>query len=140
MSFPQAEVHYSPSDAFEGTVIGFFRQPATDLGHAILDSISLVRSVVLKCYDAPAPVAMLDDSTINRAKDQLTESVQRARAALEKFCDDLDKERRISSDESSDLPPRAFNLCLFMISLLQVDMIFFDATLSSECLSDGGRS
>ncbi|KAJ3915272.1 hypothetical protein F5877DRAFT_81995 [Lentinula edodes] len=120
MSFPQAEVHYSPSDAFEGTVIGFFRQPATDLGHAILDSISLVRSVVLKCYDAPAPVAMLDDSTINLAKDQLTESVQRARAELEKFCDDLDKERRISSDESSDLPPRAFNLCLFMISLLQM--------------------
>ncbi|GAW05453.1 hypothetical protein LENED_007312 [Lentinula edodes] len=73
MSFPQVEVHYSSSDAFEGTVIGFFRQPATDLGHAILDSISLVRSAVLKCYDAPAPVAMLDDSTINRAKDQLTE-------------------------------------------------------------------
>ncbi|KAJ4483288.1 hypothetical protein J3R30DRAFT_3447405 [Lentinula aciculospora] len=121
MTFPHPEVHCSPSDAFEKIFMGSFHQPATDLGHAILDSISLIRSVVLKCYDVSStPFEKLDASTISRTRNQLIDSVHRARNELEKFCDDLDKEQRMSEEESSNLPPRAFNLCLYMISLLQM--------------------
>ncbi|KAJ3777872.1 hypothetical protein FB446DRAFT_77222 [Lentinula raphanica] len=125
MMFPQLENQDTPSDKFVDTITSSFYQPTTDMGHAILDSISLIRAVVIKCYDVSPSTPQcikLDPFTISQTKDHLTESVHNVRAALAKFCDDLDlKEQRISAESRSvGLPANAFNLCLYMISLLQM--------------------
>ncbi|KAJ3748883.1 hypothetical protein DFH05DRAFT_612900 [Lentinula detonsa] len=121
MTFPHPEVQNLPSDASDDTIISSFNQPATEMGHAILHSISLIRFVVLKCYDvSTTPCGKLDASTIAQARDHLIESVHNARTELAQFCNDFDKEQRMSDQSNSDLPARTFNLCLYMISLLQM--------------------
>lgn len=105
----------------EGEVILAFYDPALNLGNAILVSMKVVETVVLEIFQHSAiqrPAFHSEKEAISSAKMQLLRTEYTARDDLRKICDELDMKQRTSNGEIR-FPPKIFDFCLFMISLLQ---------------------
>jgi hypothetical protein len=121
MSFPRpSHLHSQP----EAIVIRAFHAPALELGYAILDSMSAVEKIVLACFERSIPTWCLEAETENlvSAKDRLSAALIAAREELRTICNDWDMEQQVS-DEQVSFPEKIFDLCSFMISLLQVSTL-----------------
>jgi hypothetical protein len=76
-----------------------------------------------------------EKDAITTAKGELLRARRKTRYELRKISDGLDMEQRKSNGEI-DFPSEFMNLCLFMISLLQVGH-FWMHTASADHSSDG---
>ncbi|TFK72565.1 hypothetical protein BDN72DRAFT_836131 [Pluteus cervinus] len=115
MSIPR---HDFEGTALEATAVQTFHDPAFELGHAILDSMRAVEKVVLGCFVHtifPRSVES-EKAALFAAKRRLAAALSTVRLELKKFCDEWDT----AADSPVDVPRNIFDLCLFMISLLQM--------------------
>ncbi|KAF8892705.1 hypothetical protein BD779DRAFT_1436676 [Infundibulicybe gibba] len=96
-----------------------FQEPGEELGQAIIDSISILEQLVSTSFDnhfRPLPLEA-ELRSLAKARTRLTTALDQARVELNKICDDL---LRSPTHEDIQFPQKVFNLCLFMISLLQM--------------------
>ena len=99
-----------------------FQNPTLDLANAILDSMKVAEKVILETFQNPSLThrSLLNEKdAVTNAKEQLLRARQTARDELQKISDCLDMDQRKSNGEVG-FSPDFLNLCLFMISLLQV--------------------
>ncbi|KAF8652680.1 hypothetical protein AX16_004186 [Volvariella volvacea WC 439] len=114
MSIPRPKYE---GTALEAEAIRAFHNPAFQLGHAILDSMRIVQKIVLSCFvHTLFPQTLQSEkAALDTTKQRLTAALTAVRLELKRFCDDLDADQ-----PSPTLPRNIFDLCLFMISLLQM--------------------
>lgn len=118
MAFPRSSFLESN---LEDATIQAFRVPALELGNAILTSMKAVERVIGATFDDTRTRRSLreEKDAVVDAQEQLLCARQTARKELREISNGLDMEQR-TSDGEVRFPPEFFNLCLFMISLLQV--------------------
>lgn len=121
MAFPRSS--FAGSN-LEDSTISAFRIPALGLGNALLVSMKVVEKVILETFHNTSMTQrslQAEKAAVTAAKEQLLRVRERARSELRKISDGLDMEQRMSNGDVG-FPPEFFNLCLFMISLLQVGL------------------
>ncbi|KAF9489836.1 hypothetical protein BDN71DRAFT_1455486 [Pleurotus eryngii] len=98
-----------------------FRVPAYELGHAVLTSMRVVERTVLTCYELNIMPRQRDEAkgNLDEALNSLYKAAVVARDVLKSFTDGLDMQQR-AEDGAIGFPQKSFDLCLFMISLLQM--------------------
>lgn len=124
MAFPRSS--FIESNLDEQTIRAI-QLPALELGHAILSSMTAAREVIIETYQNPTLTRRSlrsEKESVSNAIKELLNARAMARIELRKISDGLDMEQR-TSDGHVGFPPEFFNLCLFMISLLQVIDITF---------------
>ncbi|KAG5221512.1 Class myosin [Salix suchowensis] len=119
-----------------------FRVPAYELGHAVLTSMRVVERTVLTCYELNIMPRQRDEAkgNLDEALNSLYKAAVVARDVLKSFTDGLDMQQR-AEDGAIGFPQKSFDLCLFMISLLQVSPQLFSspAKITNRELLDGSR-
>lgn len=118
MSFPRPSHINSRS---ETNIICAFHAPAVELGYAILDSMSTIEKIILACFEHLHLETEAEDLVSTKHR-PISAALITAREELRTLCDDWDMEQRIS-DEKVSFPEKIFDLCSFMISLLQVSFV-----------------
>lgn len=116
MSIPRPTYEGTP---LEANVIDAFRDPAFELGHAILEAMRAVEKAILGCFVHeifPRPLHS-EKAALLAAKVRLATALAAVRIELKKVCSEMDLS---SPDGLIEFPRNIFDLCLFMISLLQV--------------------
>ncbi|RDB24188.1 Uncharacterized protein C26F1.08c [Hypsizygus marmoreus] len=119
MSFPQQ----SQLTGHETDVIKAFYHPALELGCALLDSIKAMEQIIIACFDRSLPPARtrLQKQDLLAAKTRLTAAWIAAREELRTACDNWEAQQRSADQEERiETPSKIFELCSFMISLLQM--------------------
>ncbi|GLB35274.1 putative fusaric acid resistance protein-like [Lyophyllum shimeji] len=118
MTFPQ---HRDPASPLNDAIEAFYT-PALELGCAILDSISAIEKIVFACFEqSVSPVcARSHEHNLFMARNRLSAALVTARAELRTVSDSEEFELLLSSEGNVDLPRRVFEMCSFMITLLQV--------------------
>ncbi|TFY72380.1 hypothetical protein EVG20_g641 [Dentipellis fragilis] len=99
-----------------------FKQPALDLGHAILESMDVVCKAVLASYEPPARVRRLlnaERDMIAAAQRQLVQARDVAREQLRRIFEELDLGDPAGQGQFK-VSPELADCSLFMISLLQM--------------------
>lgn len=107
---------------FEINTIKAFHDPALDLGIAVLDGMEFIEKVILMTFrdrKVTKYALQAEKDAVTQIKIRLLETMDAARDELRQVCDELDAEQRAFTGKFV-LPPKIFDLCLFMISLLQV--------------------
>lgn len=120
---------------FVGTNVGdsaisAFKNSATGLGNAILLSISATQQVVTETFKrtSSARISLAPEKyAVSTAQELLLSAQRAAREQLRKSSDSLDLDQR-SSEGRCGFPPEFFNLCLFIVSLLQVSTVTSQAS------------
>ncbi|KAJ8515521.1 hypothetical protein ONZ45_g7066 [Pleurotus djamor] len=120
ISYPRPTHLSSPEEA---DIIQAFRGPASELGDAILVAIKACEHSVSACFESTRFTSsrslVNEKSQLQEASNRLQKAILTARGELKDFTDDLDLQQR-SSDGELGFTQKTFNLCLFMISLLQM--------------------
>lgn len=110
-------------------MVDAFRSPAQELGQAILDSLKAIEDIILVCYKRTAiPSLQSNKQALATAKVRLSTNLTTSRDELRRICDDLDMQQRVF-DGQIGFPQKISDLCLFMISLLQVRTYSVDRPL-----------
>lgn len=105
------------------------------LGNIILESMDLIKLVVLSCFEHiyPSPSLESEKVAVFTAQTRLTISSECTRNELSKFCDELDIQQR-TSNGNIRFPQDTFDVCLFMISLLQVSAVVYKYNILLQIL------
>lgn len=138
MAFPRSSFFASN---LEDSTASAFRTPALDLGDALLVSMKTVEGVILETFQNTSLIwrsLQTERTAVTAAREQLLHAREKARNELRKISDGLDMEQRTSNGEVK-FPPEFFNLCLFMISLLQVKFLSFFPVPHAHIAQDGER-
>lgn len=115
-----------PASSFTGpnleeTMIRAFQIPALGLANAILGSMEATEKVILETFRNPSLTRRSlrnEKDAVADAKERLLDARRTARNELRKMSDINIKQRK--SNGEVGFPSEFMNLCLFMISLLQV--------------------
>ncbi|KAL0947218.1 hypothetical protein HGRIS_013335 [Hohenbuehelia grisea] len=109
------------SELQDDSVFEFFKDPAMQLGNAVLASMKAVEAVVSRSFDHSLVSRPLDAerAALEDCIARLHKASVAAREELRSFCDDLDMRQR-AADGAVGFPQEVFEICLFMISLLQM--------------------
>jgi predicted nucleic-acid-binding protein len=116
----------SPFLRVENQIVKIFQPLAIELGEALVLSMSAVENIIFLAFQKSATRQDLtsDLLTLVKANDRLVEARDAAREALQRFSDESDMEQRQAIDQrdldSALFSPETFDLCLFIISLIQV--------------------
>jgi hypothetical protein len=135
MTFPRSAIVGS---RLEQSAIRAFQNPAIDLANAILDSMKASENIILETFQNPSMTRRSlsnEKDAVTAAKGELLRARRKTRNELRKISDGLDMEQRKSNGEV-DFPSEFMNLCLFMISLLQVGHFWMYAA-SADHSPDG---
>jgi hypothetical protein len=131
MAFPRSSFVGS---SLEDCTISAFRTPALELGNALLVSMKASEKVILETFQNTSLTQrslQAEKTEVTAAKELLLRAREKAQNELRKISDGLDMEQRTSNGDVG-FPPEFFNLCLFMISLLQarLEFLFFSSLYS----------
>ncbi|KAL1705659.1 hypothetical protein EV121DRAFT_279390 [Schizophyllum commune] len=120
MSFPR--VVRETQSSSEVDILQSFRDPALELGGALLESLEAVKRVIGLCYDHALKPVTLDQEKIqlHNCNERLNVAIVAARNKLKDICDELGIQRTATLDGHFGLSQEVYDLCLFMISLLQM--------------------
>lgn len=100
-----------------------FKEPAQDLGNALVTAMDVVEQSVLLAYQHSSlikPVQVYEKSAIEVARRDLNHAQDTMRKRLRAITDDIDVQQRMSCESEVALTRELFDLCLLMVSLLQV--------------------
>lgn len=139
MTFPRSSF---VGPRLEDDTISAFRTPALELGNSLLVSMKAAEKVILETFQNTSLTRrslLAEKTAVIAAKELLLRAREKARNELRKISDGLDMEQRTSNGDVG-FPPEFFNLCLFMISLLQVRLGFLFSFLSTHLPQDGKRN
>ncbi|KDQ59407.1 hypothetical protein JAAARDRAFT_32964 [Jaapia argillacea MUCL 33604] len=121
MSFSRA--NFSHPECRASKTLSAFQGPVLDLGHALLLSMNAVERVVLIAFDGPGTHKSsigAEAKGLQIAGQELLIACNSARLQLQKISDEFDIEQRTSSDADHTPQGEFFDLCLFMISMIQM--------------------
>ncbi|KAG5645848.1 hypothetical protein DXG03_005190 [Asterophora parasitica] len=129
MSFPR---HDSTSPAVNEVIKSFY-DPALELGCAILDSMSTIEKTILSCFNQSLSQegARIHQESMFAAKGRLSSALSAARAELKIVCDTMDFGLETLGG-GMDIPLKVFDMCSFMISLLQMAQDVRDALKDTQ--------
>ncbi|TFK55317.1 hypothetical protein OE88DRAFT_1780799 [Heliocybe sulcata] len=120
MSFSTA--NFARLDAPGHHSLDAFKDPILDLGHALLMSMKAVEHLILLGFGHPEtadPSGLLQHMSVAAAAQQLLEKRDALRNQLQAISDEVDLEQR-TAEHRTPLSRDFFDLCLFVISLLQM--------------------
>lgn len=118
LTFPRST--FIESNIKDSTVDAF-QAPALELGHAILTSMEATRKVILEVYHHTKwskSSLLAEKDAVHIAKEKLLSARNKARSDLRQISNDYMHYRAPSNAAESS--PAFLNMCLFIISLLQV--------------------
>lgn len=120
MSFPR--IPHQTTESVDAEIIHSFRDPAVELGEAILESVDVVKRIISLCYNHALKTVKLDKekTELEDASMHLSVAIVAARNKLRDICDGLDVQHAGTLDGHFGLPQEVFDLCLLVISLLQM--------------------
>ncbi|KII88794.1 hypothetical protein PLICRDRAFT_42030 [Plicaturopsis crispa FD-325 SS-3] len=121
LSWGVSSIRLAPLAGAAESLVSEFHPPAVELGGAILASLKAVERIVDACFQKAVirRSIQVERQDMEAAKDQLVRAGNDAREALRRISDDLDLQQRAIDGEVA-FPPEIFDLCLFMVSLLQM--------------------
>lgn len=119
---PQAS---HPDSPLETHTFQSFDNSAVALGNAIIESLSVIEKIVLACFERVYPPSPLqaEKAALLSAQNRLEDTLEKTRNELMNFCDELDRQHRTLGGDSA-FPQKIFDLCLFVISLVQVSALY----------------
>lgn len=109
---------------------GAMKGLATDLGNAILLSISATQQVIMETFKRTSSARLSlapEKYAVSIAQERLVSAQRAAREQLRKGSDSLNLDRR-RSEGGPAFPPAFFNLCLFTVSLLQASAVIIQVS------------